>query len=140
MYRHRVTFLKGQKESASELLPRVHLLASLLKRWLLGRHQGAVNREHLDYYLDEFTFRFQSTELAESRKALPAPCRAGRSSGTGSVQVGGEVLRLLAPARNDCISAGKTPAGTAGFVVSRHAGAVVGAPPNTGDECSSGRQ
>jgi hypothetical protein len=29
-----------------------------LKRWLLGTHQGAVRREHLDYYLDEFTFRF----------------------------------------------------------------------------------
>jgi hypothetical protein len=41
-YRHRITFLKGQKESASELLPRVHLVVSLLKRWLLGRHQGAV--------------------------------------------------------------------------------------------------
>jgi hypothetical protein len=40
------------------LLPRVHLVASLLKRWLLGTHQGAVSREHLDYYLDEFTFRF----------------------------------------------------------------------------------
>ena len=33
-------------------------VASLIKRWLLGTHQGAVSREHLDYYLDEFTFRF----------------------------------------------------------------------------------
>jgi len=57
-YDHHVTFLKGKKESASELLPRVHRVASLLKRWLLGTHQGAVSREHLDYYLDEFTFRF----------------------------------------------------------------------------------
>jgi hypothetical protein len=31
---------------------------SLLKRWLLGTHQGAVHASHLDYYLDEFTFRF----------------------------------------------------------------------------------
>jgi hypothetical protein len=30
----------------------------LLKRWLLGTHQGAVSHTHLDYYLDEFTFRF----------------------------------------------------------------------------------
>jgi len=29
-----------------------------LKRWLLGTHQGAVAASHLDYYLDEFTFRF----------------------------------------------------------------------------------
>ena len=39
--------------SASELLPRVHRVAALLKRWLIGTHQGAVSREHLDYYLDE---------------------------------------------------------------------------------------
>jgi len=40
------------------MLPGVHLIASLLKRWLLGTHQGAVSRAHLPYYLDEFTFRF----------------------------------------------------------------------------------
>jgi transposase-like protein len=57
-YRHDVTVLRGRKESASDLLPRVHLVISLLKRWLLGTHQGAVSHEHLDYYLDEFTFRF----------------------------------------------------------------------------------
>ena len=57
-YRHRVTVLHRRTESAVELLPRVHLVASLLKRWLLGTHQGAVSFDHLDYYLDEFTFRF----------------------------------------------------------------------------------
>jgi len=57
-YRHRVTFLRGKKQSPSELMPRVHRVVSLLKRWLLGTHQGAVSQEHLDYYLDEFTFRF----------------------------------------------------------------------------------
>lgn len=56
-YGHDVTFLKDQKEPPSELMPRVHRVASLLKRWLLGTHQGAVTQEHLDYYLDEFTFR-----------------------------------------------------------------------------------
>jgi len=55
---HQVTVLKGNKELASEWMPRVHWVASLLKRWLLGPHQGAISREHLDYYLDEFTFRF----------------------------------------------------------------------------------
>jgi transposase-like protein len=49
---------KEHEEPASELLPGVHLVASLLKRWLLGTHQGRVSREHLGYYLDEFTFRF----------------------------------------------------------------------------------
>ena len=57
-YRHRITFVKGREKSASELLPRVHQVISLLKRWLLGTHQGAVSRAQLDYYLDEFTFRF----------------------------------------------------------------------------------
>jgi transposase-like protein len=58
-YAHTVTRLKGKgKEAAVELLPRVHRVASLLKRWLLGTHQGAVGPVHLDYYLDEFTFRF----------------------------------------------------------------------------------
>ena len=33
-------------------------MISLLKRWLMGTHQGAVSHKHLDYYLDEFTFRF----------------------------------------------------------------------------------
>lgn len=57
-YRHRVTYLRGDAELAMDQLPRVHRVVSLLKRWLLGTHQGAVSRRHLDYYLDEFTFRF----------------------------------------------------------------------------------
>ncbi len=57
-YRHDVTLLKGKKKTPSELMPRVHLVIALLKRWLLGTHQGAVSQKHLDYYLDEFTFRF----------------------------------------------------------------------------------
>lgn len=56
-YRHDRRVLLGG-ESAEAVLPRVHRVASLLKRWLLGTHQGGVSREHLDYYLDEFTFRF----------------------------------------------------------------------------------
>lgn len=40
------------------LLPRVHRVISLLKRWLRGTHQGAVGQDYLDYYPDEFTFRF----------------------------------------------------------------------------------
>ena len=57
-YQHRVTVLQSRKASPVDLLPRVHLVASLLKRWLLGTHQGAVSFAYLDYYLDEFTFRF----------------------------------------------------------------------------------
>lgn len=57
-YKHKVTILKRQKDSASEMMPRVHRAASLVKRWLMGTHQGAVSHDHLDYYLDEYTFRF----------------------------------------------------------------------------------
>ncbi len=57
-YRHEVTYLKGNKKAASELLPRVHLGVSHLKRWMMGTHQGAISHKHLDCYLDEFTFRF----------------------------------------------------------------------------------
>ena len=59
-YTHHATALLRGKDLAAvaRVLPRVHRVASLLKRWLLGTHQGAVHAEHLDYYLDEFTFRF----------------------------------------------------------------------------------
>jgi transposase-like protein len=57
-YGHRITFAKAQRASGGPVLPRAHRVASLLKRWLLGTHQGAVSHPHLDYYLDEFTFRF----------------------------------------------------------------------------------
>ncbi len=61
-YCHDRRVVLGSGESADVVLPRVHRVASLLKRWLLGTHQGAVSREHLDYYLDyyldELSFRF----------------------------------------------------------------------------------
>ena len=57
-YTHEVTVLSQHDEPAHQLMPRVHRVASLLKRWLLGTHQGAVREKHLDYYLDEYTFRF----------------------------------------------------------------------------------
>jgi len=57
-YKHRVTVISGGDEQAHEVIPRVHNVAALLKRWLLGTLQGGVQQQHLDYYLDEFTFRF----------------------------------------------------------------------------------
>lgn len=55
-YKHVVT--NHDISIGDNVLPLVHRVASLLKRWLLGTHQGAVSHEKLDYYLDEFTFRF----------------------------------------------------------------------------------
>lgn len=57
-YIHRPRVIRGSGKGAEKLLPRVHRVASLLKRWLLGTHHGRVERAHLPYYLDEFTFRF----------------------------------------------------------------------------------
>jgi transposase-like protein len=43
--------------NGEEMLPNVHRIAALLKRWLLGTHQNYTSRERLQKYLDEFTFR-----------------------------------------------------------------------------------
>jgi transposase-like protein len=57
-YLHVAMPLQHKPKLASKLLPRVHRVISLFKRWMLGTHQGAVSHEQLAYYLDEFTFRF----------------------------------------------------------------------------------
>jgi transposase-like protein len=57
-YEHDRTIMRGQHDPAHVLMPGVHRVASLLKRWMLGTHQGSVGAEHLDAYLNEFTFRF----------------------------------------------------------------------------------
>jgi transposase-like protein len=54
----RTVNLAASGSTASKELPAVHRVASLSKRWLLGTHQGAVEGDHLQSYLDEFTFRF----------------------------------------------------------------------------------
>jgi len=51
------------------VLPHVHRVISLLKRWLLGTHQGAIAHNHLDDYLNEFAFRF-NRRLSASRGKL----------------------------------------------------------------------
>lgn len=50
--------MRKSEDVGENLLPLVNREAALLKRWLLGTHQGAVRPSHLDYYLDEYTFRF----------------------------------------------------------------------------------
>jgi len=57
-YPHERIPLRGDRKKAFSALPRVHRVAGLLQRWLLGTHHGAISPEHLGYYLDEFTFRF----------------------------------------------------------------------------------
>lgn len=57
-YQHVVTAISSSDDPAHVSMPGVHRVTSLLKRWLLGTHQGGVAPQHLDAYLDEFTFRF----------------------------------------------------------------------------------
>jgi len=57
-YKHEPKIINGSTQEAHELLPHVHLVDSLVKRWINGTHQGNISSKHLSYYLDEFAFRF----------------------------------------------------------------------------------
>ena len=83
---HEKTILSGSGDPAHVAMPGVHRIASLLKRWLLGTHQGAVSKKHIDYYLDEYTFRFNRRTsvargllfyrlLQQAVQTAPAPYR-----------------------------------------------------------------
>lgn len=61
--------VRKDPDLGDNLLPLANRVASLLKRWLLGTHQGAVQHSHLEYYLDEFTFRF-NRRTSKSRGLL----------------------------------------------------------------------
>lgn len=60
--------IQSHEEEGEHVLPRVHLVIALLKRWLLGTHQGAIGYDHLDDYLNEFTFRFNRRKSASRGK------------------------------------------------------------------------
>lgn len=68
-YKHEVRNISKSHKDASELLPKVHLIISLVKRWLMGTHQGSVSEKHLQYYLDEYSFRF-NRRLSKHRGKL----------------------------------------------------------------------
>jgi transposase-like protein len=57
-FKHRPSVINTSNKPASALLPRVQRVTSLFTRWLSGTHQGALSSEQLDFYLDEFTSRF----------------------------------------------------------------------------------
>jgi hypothetical protein len=61
--------IQRRQPAGTHLLPRVHRVISLLKRWLLGTHQGAIGHDYLEYDLDEFTFRF-NRRTSQSRGKL----------------------------------------------------------------------
>jgi len=57
-YDHEPINLGATRGDAALRLPGIHLVFSLVKRWLLGTHHGAVSEKHLPAYLDEYVFRF----------------------------------------------------------------------------------
>jgi len=63
-YVHTVV-VKSKSKEDEHPLPHAHLVISLLKRWLLGTHQGAVSDKHMQAYLEEFTFRFNRRNAAK---------------------------------------------------------------------------
>ena len=74
-YEHERTIMRAQHDPAHVLMPGVHRVASLLKRWLPGTHQGSVGPEHLDAYLNEFSF-----DSADAASGVVACCSTGCSS------------------------------------------------------------
>ena len=85
-YKHERTVMRQQSDPAHVVMPGVHRVASLLKRWLLGTHQGSVSPQHLDAYLNEFTFRFNTRNLTPPRPPLSPANRASRQLPTGALQ------------------------------------------------------
>lgn len=62
-YKHERVFLSDTDDPARISMPGVHRIAALVKRRLLSTHQGSVSQKHLEYYLDEYTFRFNRRSL-----------------------------------------------------------------------------
>ena len=55
-YKHKI--IRKDASVGDNLLPCCNRVAALIKRWIIGNHQGSISQKHLEYYLDEFTFRF----------------------------------------------------------------------------------
>ena len=57
--------VQKNEDDTDKLLPHIHTISSLLKRWMLGTHQGRVEQKHLQSYLDEYVFRYNRRKSAE---------------------------------------------------------------------------
>lgn len=73
-FKHEVAVLSDSHDPAHVTMPSVHRIASLLKRWIMGTLQGGVSKEHLPYYLDEFTFRFNRRTSHSLGNAILQAC------------------------------------------------------------------
>ena len=99
---HQVRTTTSDEAGSTELLAHVHRVVSLLKRWLLGTHQGAVRPKHLSHYLDEFVFRhnrrksrhvgkifYRMLQGAATTEATPYWCLVGRTAPDQPLHIGG---------------------------------------------------
>ena len=94
--RHTVTNLSTSGDPAHVLMSAVHRVASLLKRWVLGTLQGGIAREHLPYYLDEFTFRFpQAVQCAPTPASALYPDVGNGPQSPGNHYILGSVVYPL---------------------------------------------
>ena len=103
-YRHIVSVLSKLDRTAAEVLPRVHLLFSLIKRRILGTHQGSVSRKHLHGYLKEFTFRFKTAAAPDESPMAPS----GSSASPQQLHLGpsGKSSAALHPANSPLLPDG----------------------------------
>ena len=85
-YKHRRTVHIGSETAAHESMPGVHRVAALLQRWMMGTHHGAVQPSQLDYYLDEFVFRFNRRTSRSRGTALLSPAPAGGDYEAGALR------------------------------------------------------
>lgn len=87
------------------MLPRVHRVISLLKRWLLGTHRGAISHEHLNDYLDELTFRFNRRTSASQRDQHPKRLAPQRRLVSGVLKTASRDNVIEASALRDSVPA-----------------------------------
>ncbi len=93
---------RARGDDPNKLLPAVHRVVSLAKRWLLGTHQGAADSTHMSHYLNEFVFRF-NRRRSRSRGMvfyrvleLAVAHEPGTPRGKPAVAVGGRTLMGVA--------------------------------------------
>ena len=75
LYEHRATTVSGSELAAHEVLPAVHTVFSLVKRWVMGTLQGSVSAEHLPAYLDEWV-RHEALLDRAGCETPPLGCRS----------------------------------------------------------------
>jgi transposase-like protein len=106
-YTHEKTVITATGDPAHVSMPAVHRVASLLKRWLLGTHQGAVSAEHLDAYLNEFTFRFN--RRASRRRGLLFYRLLEQAVATGPITYRQMIVNPRPGRRNPSTPTGRRP-------------------------------